>query len=194
VSRSVFRNIRARECSPTEGAAFHIARTVCNTYDTLICSINDTPGWVNTPKWGIFLSNSEDDSGVSSANTANNFLMSTIEWVSVGIEFEFGSADLNAFYGGTSEGNLDCGLIIRGNNRENSFADMAMEVNANFDVLDEGVGNRFEGGYYTKNITLSGRRTEINSVRCQHIHLTSSSSDCRVDMLQVNSWNDPTLP
>src|SRR5690606_9781798 len=54
-------------------------------------------------------------------------------------------------------------------------------------------GNRFEGGYYTKNITLSGRRTEINSVRCQHIHLTSSSSDCRVDMLQVNSWNDPTL-
>ncbi len=191
ISRSMFSNIRVRECSPTTGCGFYIARTVCNTFNTLICSINDTPGWTNTPKWGILMTNSLDDTGLATANTANNFYMTTIEFCSIGIEMTSGACDLNAFYGGTSEGNLDAGIIIGTGNRDNSFLDMALELNANFDIHDKGRGNRYQGGYFTKDIILEGTQLSLNRIRCQHIEVIGN--DNKIDDVQVNSWVDPEL-
>lgn len=170
VTHSKFGQLQASEADPLLGAGFRIEWGVCNTYELMACSTNETT-MTSIPLRGLYITLS----GVlpSTDCTFNQVIM---EGPTVGIQLANGGADLMAFLGGTAENCSNTGVSVGPGCHGNYFLNMAMEANGSFDFSDQGIGTRIEGGYSTGTIQFSvAIGSSIRDMRGQTINI---ASDC----------------
>lgn len=139
----------------TEYAGLRVEWCVCSEFDVIVSANHE--GWYQgaTPKFGYYLDKRElqpvGHGGYTSWCKFNNPI---IEGCQIGIHLE--RAQGCSFYSGTSEGNIQTGIVVSANAIYNKFFGIDLEVNPNYDVYCLGRENEFYGIDSTGQIHLEG--------------------------------------
>lgn len=134
---------------PVNGCAFQYNACSSNTFK-ITCSTDADPGMTSIPQFGVRLDTGvrSDGAGGSEglgASTNNYFVKPLIEGVAQG--WVHIASDQNLISGGTTESCTVSGVRLTSGARMNLYQAHAMEVNANYDVRDEGSCNQFINCY-----------------------------------------------
>lgn len=179
VHQSEFHNLR---CGGAVTAGFKVDGCVSSVWRKLMVS-SQPEAMIATPGLGLHVT------GVIAGQTSwCLFDMPILENVPIGLLIERGLG--NSFVSGTSEGNSNVGLYLAPTSQWNKFYGMDMEVNTNFDIYCEGLGNEFYGtdaaGGHTI-FTATAANNRVFGGTFSQIDLTSGSTRNRITGINYNA-------